>query len=666
MDTQKKVIELFCEVSSTPTHITQGSLTLVSKCSEWVKNEGKHGVKRCKSLFDWLLRYHMTGAIPSPPKWIKVNAKGIPVLLEYMFPWCDNHIKTSLSLVRIHELFVVPADDEECLKALSTVEASPIPVWEKWKPIMELVSETMVLDRLVPSFGSNPLFTKGPSGISILSVHRDIPNLEFHGLIPRILSLAERISGTSDDMKMSEDMINIIDQFSGKPTDGPVAKIVFLNEKSGKLRLIAQGDYLSQSVLKPIHDSLMRVLGAIPNDFVMDQASGKEVAREFTQNGYCVSFDLSSATDTLSVKAQSYLIDLVLPGRLGYDWESILDRPFSYTLPSGKQGVARYSAGQPMGFLSSFPAFTLLHHVIVQIAYFQAYGSIAPKSSRYYAIIGDDIVIGDKLVAEEYLKVVKDFGGNVNLDKSWISDDPSRSYSEFAKSWSVDGIDITPTSLRMFRTSLSSWDKVPVTFLHHWFNTQEFTSRKKTLTIFQKFFAKQAKILEDLLPIPPFLGGFGKRDHIPLRDRVDSVTIRLFIANRILSHYNQVMSHDSVDIAQSVSDLSDAKDRRIALSLYTRLLRDKSKRWSHLISHNRKHFLVWATSDDTPVSDLINMLEGLRRELTFAMRDSLPSETLSWIRSKNLRQTEFAYLPSNDRNIDITIDALKSTVDSRR
>lgn len=666
MDTQKKVIELFSAISDLPSDIEAGSLNLLTTVERWVENEGKSGIHRAKALFDWLLKFHMEGEIPPPPQWIKINKKGIPVLLEYMFPWCLTNVKNSLSLVRIHELFVIPADDEECLQALHTVEASPIPVWEQWKPLMSKVTRDLTLDKLVSSYGANPLFTRGPNGISILSVHKDIPCLNYHGLTPKIESLINRISETSPDMKMSEVTQELISEFSEVSENGSVAKIVFLNEKSGKLRLIAQGDYLSQSALKPIHDSLMKVLGNIPNDFVMDQSSGKDLARRFTQHGYCVSYDLSSATDTLSVKAQSYLIDLVLPGNLGKDWEAVLDRPFSYTLPSGKTGMAKYSAGQPMGFLSSFPAFTLLHHVVVRLAYYKAYNKVPHKSKRFYAIIGDDIVIGDKDVSREYLKIVKDFGGNVNLSKSWISDNPNRSYSEFAKSWSVDGVDITPTSLRMFRTSLNSWSEFPVSISRHWENTQQFTSRKKMLTIFQRFFAKEAKILVDLLPIPPFLGGFGKRDHIPMRDRIDSVAIRLFIANRILSCFTTITSHDSVDVVESVSDISDPRAKRLALSLYTKLLRDKQGRWYQLIRHNRKSFLVWATSNDTPMSLLIDMLEGLNKELTFSLRDTLPTKSLGWIRSQNLRRKEYAYLPQNQVNIDFAIDALKSVLDSNR
>jgi hypothetical protein len=238
MDTQKKVIELFSAISDLPSDIEAGSLNLLTTVERWVENEGKSGIHRAKALFDWLLKFHMEGEIPPPPQWIKINKKGIPVLLEYMFPWCLTNVKNSLSLVRIHELFVIPADDEECLQALHTVEASPIPVWEQWKPLMSKVTRDLTLDKLVSSYGANPLFTRGPNGISILSVHKDIPCLNYHGLTPKIESLINRISETSPDMKMSEVTQELISEFSEKSENGSVAKIVFLNEKSGKLRLI--------------------------------------------------------------------------------------------------------------------------------------------------------------------------------------------------------------------------------------------------------------------------------------------------------------------------------------------------------------------------------------------------------------------------------------------
>jgi len=68
----------------------------------------------------------------------------------------------------------------------------------------------------------------------------------------------------------------------------------------------------------------------------------------------------------------------------------LTERNFSY---EGKD--YRYSVGQPMGAYSSWAAFTLTHHLVVQFCSY--------KKGKFpfnnYIILGDDIVIKDNKVA---------------------------------------------------------------------------------------------------------------------------------------------------------------------------------------------------------------------------------------------------------------------------
>lgn len=68
-------------------------------------------------------------------------------------------------------------------------------------------------------------------------------------------------------------------------------------------------------------------------------------------------------------------------------------------------GSVRYSVGQPMGFLSSWPAMALSHHVLVHTAFMRAYKRVDASGNLgvfnrsnlgmfdKYVILGDDIVI---------------------------------------------------------------------------------------------------------------------------------------------------------------------------------------------------------------------------------------------------------------------------------
>jgi hypothetical protein len=101
----------------------------------------------------------------------------------------------------------------------------------------------------------------------------------------------------------------------------------------------------------------------------------------------------------------------------------------------------RWSVGQPLGLLSSFPSFSLFHHDIVQFAYnrCRARKGFPLKFFRDYRILGDDIVILNKEVADEYQFLIKDvLGLTINISKSVIGDSKN-SQIEFTKRLALNG-----------------------------------------------------------------------------------------------------------------------------------------------------------------------------------------------------------------------------------
>lgn len=64
---------------------------------------------------------------------------------------------------------------------------------------------------------------------------------------------------------------------------------------------------------------------------------------------------------------------------------------------------------------------------------------------RKYALLGDDIVIADKAVAESYKELVKAMGLSISETQSLVSDNGSL---EFAKQFWVDGKNLSPVSAK--------------------------------------------------------------------------------------------------------------------------------------------------------------------------------------------------------------------------
>jgi hypothetical protein len=97
----------------------------------------------------------------------------------------------------------------------------------------------------------------------------------------------------------------------------------------------------------------------------------------------------------------------------------------------------RYAVGQPMGAYSSWAMLALTHHALVQFA---AWRAGVEGWFKDYAVLGDDVVIGDHAVADHYLRVMEILGVEVGLAKSLVSSNAS---AEFAKRLYLKGQDIS-------------------------------------------------------------------------------------------------------------------------------------------------------------------------------------------------------------------------------
>jgi hypothetical protein len=117
-----------------------------------------------------------------------------------------------------------------------------------------------------------------------------------------------------------------------------------------------------------------------------------------------------------------------------------------YALPeraSESSGLDKvyYSVGQPMGALTSWAMLALTHHTLVQWSAFRA-GVIKPGEwFSDYAVLGDDIVLANERVSDEYLLVLDELGVTVGLAKSLTS---TSGALEFAKRFIVGNVNLSP------------------------------------------------------------------------------------------------------------------------------------------------------------------------------------------------------------------------------
>jgi hypothetical protein len=241
-----------------------------------------------------------------------------------------------------------------------------------------------------------------------------------------------------------------------------------LYEPAGKVRVVAIVDYWTQACLKPVHDWMFSVLRLIPTDATFDQ-EGKVAS--FAAKGFkeIYSLDLKSATDTIPMDLYINMLRPVFGDSLVNLWKHLLvDRDFlkpkelrddnafrtrlHAVVKLGVRGLlapllsdqkVRYMTGQPMGALSSWSSMALVHHLLVQYSAYTVCGDTGWFMA--YLVLGDDVVIADKLVAERYQSILASFGITVGLAKSYIS---KEGMFNFANQSYIGEDNISPLSLR--------------------------------------------------------------------------------------------------------------------------------------------------------------------------------------------------------------------------
>jgi len=135
-------------------------------------------------------------------------------------------------------------------------------------------------------------------------------------------------------------------------------RLSVVKDVDGKSRVIAMGDYWSQTVLKPLHDTIMASLRGIKSDVTY----GQSIAPFGSCSEDYHSFDLTSATDRIPVEIYQILLMALWDRDYAKAWKDIMvNIPFNW-----KDSSVKYATGQPMGMYSSWALMALGHHLIVR------------------------------------------------------------------------------------------------------------------------------------------------------------------------------------------------------------------------------------------------------------------------------------------------------------
>jgi hypothetical protein len=142
---------------------------------------------------------------------------------------------------------------------------------------------------------------KGPTGLqSLVSVTLDSKNLP-ESLIDSI----EVIGGTDlgSKLRLVRENSEIYGKHLNQPLEGKPTfrKLSYFPDKEGKTRVIAIGDYWSQTSLRTLHNNIYDLLRVIPNDQTFNQGEGLDSLLSLYPDQTFYSFDLSAFTDRFPI-----------------------------------------------------------------------------------------------------------------------------------------------------------------------------------------------------------------------------------------------------------------------------------------------------------------------------------------------------------------------------
>jgi hypothetical protein len=388
-----------------------------------------HASKRAKVIRAITLSYLSGNPVKVVKEFISINKKGLPGDLGPLETLAVSKDKTDrkflLTLLCISKGFT--AESKPDISPITTPSTGVVVGWDqfinRFFRFMKIRKGSLSSD-----FSHYHLSTKtSPNGDTALSA-----SLKEVLFLKNNMSLSEAIF-TLGGPALKDRILALWHHLKLTPCWVPLRRISVISDKECKARVVAIFDYWSQTALRPLHNSLLKLLRSLKSDMTFNQ----DGFHKNLKSGPYYSFDLKDATDRFPIALQQQVLSYLIGEAKAKAWAVILiQEPFSSRELGGQ---TYYRCGQPMGAYSSWATFALSHHLVVQRA--------AMETNKFpfnkYALLGDDIVICDHAVAIRYKELMLELGVTFSPTKTFIS----QNMFEFASRVFIDNEEISPFSL---------------------------------------------------------------------------------------------------------------------------------------------------------------------------------------------------------------------------
>jgi hypothetical protein len=441
-----------------------------------------------------------------PMIFTKSDKEGFPELLEPFRPFLEGNANQRIAALTVLSLYKLIETENSVVDLSSIVEGEPVidmpPIKEgityfdkyaslnpteinlkiasSFKHIVNSMfptgSNTDRIDKINRNSTIHISSKNGPNGPALETASMDFIAIRNSKLFDRICRLAD-ITKNIPLQEVIGDFFNHPPTFLYESYNTCTSKLSLKQESGGKNRIFAIGDYFTQSALKGFHTFLFSFLRGLPQDGTHNQNYVSQIAKEWSEDEIddVYSIDLSKATDRLPALVLGDIVMSIYNKAFANLWFLIMtDRDFVVPGEPGK--TVKYAVGQPMGLYSSWAMLAVWHHIICRMCLHILDIPIS-KEKAQYLVIGDDVVMRGKRVAELYCYIVTNILGiEVSPVKGFspetkvqgrcpLSDAAPMKSVEVAKRIFVDGIELSPISPVLIRESMRFPHEFPNLFI---------------------------------------------------------------------------------------------------------------------------------------------------------------------------------------------------------
>jgi len=414
------------------------SSRIASLLQRWITNNGREWtVERLKALKQsHHEKLQNEGAYNVPSGWAtRRNREGVRILKDGFFHRVLTHSRLNLKQVegvlRIYQVITLDRPSRaQKLKMERAIEAPPTTTAEVVRDISEqlIIRSTKLRDILkIQKCGSD-----AKTLVEMLGSEKRSPtfNISYKGKITFVRTCSRRDAEAADWLEYFQTNLHwntfwakypneCAKVFSTTPLSvstsayttesNLLGNVVILQSPGAKARWIANPMLAIQGIGEPLKEKLLAFCSLYPEIKTTDQDAGHAQVVDWLKDGRNVySFDATAFTDRFPVDLQlnlaSKLIKRGVLNQFDYDALEIVSRGSWWSSDLSRE--VKWIVGQPLGYGPSFHLATLAHAVIIDTIDYNCNGT----RTGCWQVVGDDVVICDKTVAERYKETMTRLG----------------------------------------------------------------------------------------------------------------------------------------------------------------------------------------------------------------------------------------------------------------